>query len=130
MIPAPATGGELTLARQSVGKSPLIAARGMTSDLLSIHAVNLSALMQAIQQPGVLLDEDSIPHRMILERISLLQKDILAASHTLLKLEEALTPKEPKTPSRSEASAPAEDDIPLDVSTIVLELAQQTKTGE
>ena len=123
LVPALAAGGELTLARQAVGKAPLIAARGMTNDLLSIHAVNLSALMQAIQQPGVLLDEDSIPHKLILDRISYLQKDILAASHALLKLEEALAPKKEKQSSMSESNAPAEDDTPTDVSTIILELA-------
>lgn len=80
--------------------------------------------MHEIQQPGVLLDEDSIPHKLILERISVLQKDILAAGNALLKFEEALAPEKEKPASKSEGNASADDEKPLDVSTIVLQLAE------
>jgi hypothetical protein len=137
LIPAPSKGGNLALARQVIGQAPLIAAKGLTQDLLAVHSLSLSALMHEIQRPDVLLDEDSIPHKLILERVSSIQKDILAASHALLKLEEALAPKEEKTSSKIESRAIASGDKeppnrpapviekPLDVSTIVLELAEK-----
>lgn len=121
---------DLALARRAIGQSPLLAVKGLTSDLLSLHAVNLSALTQAIQQPGVLLDEDGVPHKLLLERISFLQRDILAASNALLKLDEALASKDKRNGRKTPNTAIPEGDTPMDVSAIVLELSQTQKTGE
>ncbi len=123
------------MARQIVGENPLIAAKGLTQDLLAVHSLSLSQLMHEVQQPGVLLDEDSVPHKLILERISVLQKDIISASHALLKLEAALFPEKEKTASRSESSASTFDGDALDdeaetltdISTIVLQLVERQK---
>lgn len=123
------TAQDLKAMRNAIAAAPLPVAAGVCRDLLAFGATMLAALQRAVTRAGEagIVGEDGQVNPLITKFYPELQRSIIAASNTLLKLEQASGQETPKTP-RIPKSKPKNDDTNAgDVSALVLELSAPDK---